>query len=135
MNVLDSRREAQAWAFGASHSASAQGIRVEISFKVMAPRRLDKVENEQSYSKMDHARRLSSSCLRHVFQRASNFSLLSRWGNVSSTDLPCGPLFNGPPGEFGADEGGEDDGVTVPENRPMRRAFPIKKLRDTSAES
>lgn len=103
---------------------------MEISFKVMAPRRLDKVENEQSYSKIDQARRLSSSCLRHVFQRASSFSLLSPEGDVSSV----GSLFNGP-GEFGADEGGEDDGVIVPENKPMRRAFPIKKLRDTSAES
>lgn len=93
------------------------------------------MENEQSYSKMDHARRLSSSCLRHVFQRPSSLSLLSYEGNVSSVGLLCELLFNGPPGEFGADEGGDDDGVTVPENRPMRRAFPIKKLRDTSAES
>lgn len=131
MNVLDSRSEAQAWELGASHSASPQGIRVEISFKVMAPRRLDNVENEQSYSNIDHARRLSSSCLRHVFQRASSFSLLTRGRNISSV----GSLFGASPGEFGMDEGGEEDGVIVPENKPMRRAFPIKKLRDTSAES
>lgn len=54
---------------------------------------------------------------------------------MSSVGLLCELLLNAPPGEFGADEGGDDDGVTVPENRPMRRAFPIKKLRDTSAES
>lgn len=101
----------------------------------MAPRRLDKVENEQSYSKIDHAKRLSSSCLRQVFQRTSSFSLPSWESNVSSADLPGGPLFSDPPGEVGADEGEEHGGEIVPENRPMRRAFPIKKLRDTSAES
>lgn len=52
----------------------------------------------------------------------------------SEVGLFRGPLFDDP-GEFGADEGDELGGVIVPENNPMRRAFPIRKLRDTSAES
>lgn len=127
VECFGSRSAAHACAFAASQSASEQGMRVEISFRVMAPRRLDNVENEQSYSKIDQASRLSSSCFRHVFQRASSCSLVSREKGVSSVW--------GRPGELGAEDGDDAGGERVPENKPIRRAFPIRKLLETSAES